>query len=126
MPLLHDLLVAAGGLVAAGSLVAGALNTIAGGGSFIALPLLIAVGLPPIQANAVGTIALLPAGQLGAWTPRHRRRRFGSVGFGPLITISGAGGLTGAMLLRTTPSRPLPGTGRTALRGAAVPLELVE
>jgi hypothetical protein len=32
MPLLHDLLVAAGGLVAASSLVAGALNTIAGGG----------------------------------------------------------------------------------------------
>jgi hypothetical protein len=98
MPLLHALLVAAAGRVA------GALNTIAGGGRSSRLPLLIAVGLPSIQANAVGTIALLPAGQLGAWMLRHRRPRFDRVGFGPLITISVAGDLTGAMLLRTTPT----------------------
>ena len=38
----------------------GALNAIAGGGSFITLPALIYVGLPPITANATGTVALLP------------------------------------------------------------------
>ena len=39
---------------------AGTLNAVAGGGSFLTLPALIAVGVPSVTANATGTVALLP------------------------------------------------------------------
>jgi uncharacterized membrane protein YfcA len=40
--------------------LAGALNAVAGGGSFLTLPALIFTGVAPIAANATGTVALLP------------------------------------------------------------------
>ena len=49
-------------LVAA-SFLAGVMNAMAGGGSFISFPAMIGVGVPPIQANATNTVALWP-GQL--------------------------------------------------------------
>jgi len=49
-------------LFVAGAL-GGALNSVAGGGSFIAFPALLFTGVPPIPANATNTIAL--------WTPRR-------------------------------------------------------
>lgn len=51
-------------------LVGGALNTIAGGGSFVVFPALLAVGVPPVMANASNTYAALPgyaAGAVGFW-----------------------------------------------------------
>jgi len=45
------------------SLIAGALNAMAGGGSFLSFPALLNVGVLPIQANATNTVALWP-GQL--------------------------------------------------------------
>ena len=45
------------------SLLGGALNAIAGGGSFLTFPALLGIGLGPIQANATNTVALWP-GQL--------------------------------------------------------------
>ena len=52
-------------LFAAG-LVAGALNTLAGGGSFVIFPALLFVGVPPIMANATNTFACLPGYGSGA------------------------------------------------------------
>lgn len=49
-------------LVAA-SLIAGVMNAMAGGGSFLSFPAMLGVGVPPIQANATNTVALWP-GQL--------------------------------------------------------------
>ena len=49
-------------LVAA-SLIAGAMNAMAAGGSFISFPAMIAIGVPPIQANATNTVALWPGHQ---------------------------------------------------------------
>lgn len=46
-------------LVAAG-LVAGAVNAVAGGGSLLVFPALLAVGLPPLQANVTNSIAQWP------------------------------------------------------------------
>ncbi len=46
---------------------AGALNAVAGGGSFLTLPALVFTGLPPVVANATGTVALLPGYASGAW-----------------------------------------------------------
>ncbi len=45
------------------SLIAGAMNAIAGGGSFLSFPAMLGVGVPPIEANATNTVALWP-GQL--------------------------------------------------------------
>src|SRR5215831_2074677 len=42
------------------ALVAGALNSIAGGGSFLSFPLLLFLGIPSVVANATNTVALWP------------------------------------------------------------------
>jgi len=51
-------------------MLAGAMNTLAGGGSFVSLPALIAAGVPPVQANASSTVALFPGGLASAWAYR--------------------------------------------------------
>ena len=55
--------------------VAGALNAVAGGGSFLTLPALVFTGVPPVVANATGTVALLPGYAAGAWGFRKTCRR---------------------------------------------------
>jgi uncharacterized membrane protein YfcA len=45
----------------------GGLNAIAGGGSFFTLPALVYAGLPPVTANATGTVALLPGYLASTW-----------------------------------------------------------
>jgi uncharacterized membrane protein YfcA len=54
-------------LLFAAGLVAGMLNSLAGGGSFIVFPALLAVGIPPVIANATNTYAALPGYMSGAW-----------------------------------------------------------
>jgi len=52
-------------------LLAGAVNSFAGGGSFIAFPALLMAGVPPVMANASNTYAALPgyvSGALGFWS----------------------------------------------------------
>src|SRR5580692_10006705 len=49
--------------VVVASFLAGTLNAVAGGGSFLSFPAMLSVGLGPIQANATNTVALWP-GQL--------------------------------------------------------------
>jgi uncharacterized membrane protein YfcA len=45
------------------SLIAGVMNAMAGGGSFISFPAMLGMGVPPVEANATNTVALWP-GQL--------------------------------------------------------------
>ena len=45
-------------LVAAGAFVAGAMNAMAGGGTFFSFPAMLAAGVPPVMANASNTVAL--------------------------------------------------------------------
>lgn len=47
-------------LLAAAGLLAGTMNAVAGGGSFVTFPALVAAGLPPVVANATSTVALFP------------------------------------------------------------------
>ena len=54
-------------LLLVAAFVAGALNAVAGGGSFLTLPALVFTGVPPVVANATGTVALLPGYMAGAW-----------------------------------------------------------
>ena len=81
----------------------GALNSVAGGGSFIAFPALLFTGVPPIPANATNTIALWTAAAAsgGAYRKRLDVPRRMMI---PLLAASLAGGLVGAFLLLKTPA----------------------
>ncbi|MET3925838.1 sulfite exporter TauE/SafE family protein [Devosia sp. 2618] len=52
-------------------LLGGAVNSLAGGGSFIVFPALLAVGVPPVIANASNTYAALPGYASGAYGYWH-------------------------------------------------------
>lgn len=91
-------------LVAVAGLVAGAMNALAGGGSFVSLPALIAAGVPPVQANASSTVALFPGGLASAWAYRDGLGPVGSVALRGLLIVTLIGGLVGAILLLWTPS----------------------
>jgi len=60
-------------LLVAGGFVSGVLNVIAGGGSFLTLPLLIFLGLPATEANATNRVAILTQNLGALWSfQRHR------------------------------------------------------
>ena len=85
--------------------MAGALNAAGGGGTFVALPALVAAGLPPVVANASTTVALLPGALAGAWTYRGQLVRVGPTSTTTLTTASVLGGILGAALLLLLPSK---------------------
>jgi uncharacterized membrane protein YfcA len=91
-------------LVAAG-FVAGAMNAVAGGGTFVSLPALTLAGLPPTVGNASSTVALFPATLASSWAYRHDVRPLEDVSTRALLTLSLAGGLIGALLLLSTSER---------------------
>jgi uncharacterized membrane protein YfcA len=85
-------------------LLAGALNAVAGGGSFISFPALVYCGIPPISANASNALATWP-GLVGAsWGYRHRLRPYLRLIL-VLSTVSIMGGAVGGVLIVFTPSR---------------------
>lgn len=84
--------------------VAGAMNALAGGGSFVSLPALIAAGVPPVLANTSSTVALFPGGLASAWAYRDGLGPVGSVPLRALLATTLAGGLVGALLLLHTSS----------------------
>jgi uncharacterized protein len=86
----------------AAAAVAGALNAVAGGGSFIAFPALLFTGVPPIPANATNTIALWP-GLAASGVAYLKRLNAPSRVLIPLLITSVAGGWAGAWLLLNTP-----------------------
>lgn len=79
------------------------MNSVAGGGSFIAFPALLFSGVPPIPANATNTIALWTgaAASGGAYRSRLNVPRRIMI---PLLSASLIGGLAGALLLLKTPA----------------------
>ncbi len=90
-------------LVAA--LVAGALNAVAGGGSFLTLPALVFAGMPPVVANATGTVALLPGYAAGVMGFREDLEAPPGLSLRALAVLSLIGGALGAALLLVTDNR---------------------
>ena len=85
-------------LVAA-SFIAGVMNAMAGGGSFISFPAMLAMGVLPIQANATNTVALWPGQLTSVWALRTDLRR------DLLAVVASAsvlGGISGAVVLLKT------------------------
>ena len=90
-------------LIAGAGLVAGTMNAIAGGGSFVTLPALITAGVPALNANASSTVALVPSALASAYAYRHDFQDFEGVRFRDMALLSVAGGAAGALLLLATP-----------------------
>lgn len=86
-------------------LVGGAMNALAGGGTFATLPALIAVGLPANVANATSNLALLPGAASSAWVFRGELAPVGAVSPWRLAAITFAGGMVGGLLLVVTPDQ---------------------
>ena len=84
-------------------MLGGTLNSVAGGGSFIAFPALLLTGVPPIPANATNTIALWTAAAASGGAYRERLDVPRQVMI-PLLAASLVGGLAGAFLLLKTPA----------------------
>ena len=91
------------GLLCAAGLFGGAVNALAGGGSLLTFPALMAAGLPPLSANVSNSIAVCPgyvAAVFGSRSDLARQRRF-AVG---LIPTGVVGTIVGAALLLASPA----------------------
>jgi len=85
-------------------LFAGAINAVAGGGTFISMPVLIYAGLPSVPANASSTVALFPGSLASIYAFRKDFKGFDNIPLKYLIALSLTGGCIGALLLVFTPS----------------------
>jgi len=83
--------------------LAGAINSVAGGGTLVSFPALIWLGLPSTIANATSTVAIWP-GSLGGMLGFRENLRGMERRMYALIAPSLVGGIAGAILLRLTPT----------------------
>ena len=90
-------------ILALAGLLAGTMNAMAGGGSFVTLPVMIAAGLPSTTANASSSLALYPGGLASAWVYRGGLTQVCGVPLRPTLIVTLLGGLVGALLLLSTP-----------------------
>jgi hypothetical protein len=83
--------------------VAGAINSIAGGGTLVAFPAIVGLGVPPLVANATTTVALWPGSVGSMWG--YRRELAGAQAWALRFAVPSLfGGATGAILLLKTPA----------------------
>ncbi|SIQ10164.1 sulfite exporter TauE/SafE family protein [Marinobacterium stanieri] len=90
-------------LIVAGYL-AGVLNSIAGGGSFLTFPALVWAGVPPIMANATSAVAVLPGYLGGALGFRQELSQLTRRQHLQMSVVGLVGGLLGGALLLVTPA----------------------
>jgi uncharacterized membrane protein YfcA len=89
-------------LIAAAGLLGGGMNAIAGGGSFVTLPALVAAGVPSLNANATSTVALVPSALASAYAYRRDFQGFEGVKLSAMAIVSVIGGAIGAVMLLYT------------------------
>src|SRR5918995_1323205 len=73
-------------------LLAGSMNALAGGGSFVSLPALIGAGVPSVSANATSTVALFPGGLASTWVYRDGLTGVCGVPLVPVAIVTLVGG----------------------------------
>ncbi len=88
-------------LLLAGGFVSGAITAVAGGGSFLTFPMLLAVGLPPISANITNWVSLIP-GNLLALAGYRKELAEMRHEVGANLWVAAVGGFIGGMLLLWT------------------------
>ncbi len=92
-------------LLAAAGFIAGIMNSVAGGGTFVTFPALVFTGVPSVVANASNAVALFPASFASAWAYRKDFKNFEGVSFKAMVAVSLVGGVVGALLLVYTPEQ---------------------
>jgi uncharacterized membrane protein YfcA len=90
-------------VVFATAIIAGGINSVAGGGSLVTFPTLIWLGVPSVMANATNTVAIWP-GTLGSAYGYRRELRGADPRVYTLMAPSVIGGIAGAVLLHRTPT----------------------
>lgn len=91
-------------LVGLAAAIGAMMNAVAGGGTLVTFPALVALGVPPITANATSTVALWPGTMLSMWG--YRRELAGARRWAMAFAVpSFAGGVVGALLLLQTPEK---------------------
>jgi len=86
------------------AVAAGAINALAGGGTLITFPTLLALGVPPITANVTNTVALCP-GFMGGILAQFKDLTGQKRRFWKFLGASAAGGIIGSTLLLCTGER---------------------
>ena len=89
-------------LLGIAAFLAGVLNTVAGGGSFITFPALVYVGLPAISANATSAVAVFPGYLSAAAGFRAELATFDRALLLRILAAASLGGMAGALLLLTS------------------------
>jgi uncharacterized membrane protein YfcA len=82
--------------------LAGVLNAVAGGGSFLLFPAMLGTGMLPVQANATNTVALWPGQLTSIYAYRHDMRKNRRLVL-PMCLAGLLGGAAGALVLLNTP-----------------------
>ena len=96
-------------LLALSGCVAGIMNAVAGGGTFLTFPALIFTGIPSVAANASNTVALFPASFASAWAYRENFQEFPGISLRAMLGVSAVGGVIGAAALLLTPQQTFDG-----------------
>ncbi len=91
-------------LLAAAATGAGVVNAIAGGGTLLTFPALLAIGVSPVAANATNTVALWPGQLSGAWAYRRHLGDEKKLALA-LAVPSLIGGVLGSFLVLWLPER---------------------
>lgn len=88
-------------LIFLAAMIAGFINAIAGGGTLVSFPALLAIGIPPVVANVTNTVALVPGTIGGMWAQRDffqsQYQRLLK-----LLPVAIVGGIAGGLLLINT------------------------
>ena len=84
------------------SLLGGAVNALAGGGTFLVFPALLLAGVASVKANATASLALLPGAIASGWVYREAIRSVSRKFILTMAAASLAGSLVGSMLLMHT------------------------
>ena len=92
------------GLILGSGVLAGIINSVAGGGSFLTFPALVFCGLPSITANATSTVALWPGTLSSFWAYRREMAAQGRLAW-VMVAVSILGGTVGAWILLHTRTR---------------------
>jgi uncharacterized membrane protein YfcA len=100
-PMINDFGIILAGLAA---VAAGAVNALAGGGTLITFPMLVAIGVPPVAANVTNTVALCP-GYLGATFAQAKDLAGQRWRMWILLPAGVLGGVIGGFLLLNTGER---------------------
>lgn len=90
-------------LLLGAGVLAGTMNAVAGGGTFVTLPVMILGGMPSTLANTSSTVALAPGTLAGAFAYWEDVKPVERIPIPLFLAVSVVGGLVGALLLLWTP-----------------------